>query len=221
MNCTMPAWRNQSTAHLDSHDEVIAIWPHTGAILVGGRSSRMGEPKHAMALPDGRTMMDAVGDAMRSVCRRVVVVGQTNFVRTRGYVEIADLRPTAGPLGGIEALLASSVDSQYLICPCDMPLMTADLLTQLISDSSALAMAFAFADDPAPIPLPMRLCADALPMVRWLLDSDQQAVHQLLREISADLVRVPRSAAVELQNVNTPAEFSEVCRLFHCRPAQS
>ena len=40
-----------------------AFWPHTGAVLAGGRSTRMGRPKEDVILPDGRGMAETVADA--------------------------------------------------------------------------------------------------------------------------------------------------------------
>ena len=102
-------------------------WPHTGAVLAGGAGRRMGRRKDSLALPDGRTMLAVVHSVLREVCQRVVVVGDAETDLPR----IEDLRPGQGPLGGIEALLATGDDTQYLVGPCDLPLITPSVLRRL------------------------------------------------------------------------------------------
>lgn len=107
----------------------------TGAILIGGRSTRMGTPKHAIALPDGRAMIEHVADVLRQVCPRLVVLGPDSPLP--GVPAIPDLRPGLGPLAGIEALLASGLDDTYLVVPCDMPRLTAEVLQALVDGCGA------------------------------------------------------------------------------------
>lgn len=53
----------------------ISKWPHTGAILCGGKSSRMKQPKAGILLSSGITLIEHVYLALKDVCREVVLVG--------------------------------------------------------------------------------------------------------------------------------------------------
>src|SRR3989338_1209190 len=44
---------------------------------------------------------------------------------------IPDHKPDSGPLGGIETLLSSNLDTEYLVVACDQPLLTVELLQKL------------------------------------------------------------------------------------------
>lgn len=182
-------------------------WPHTGAILAGGLSRRMGTPKQNLRItaPGGEEMrmIDAVASVMREVCCDVVILGECETLPD--LRRIADLRTGHGPLGGIEALLASGIDSQYLICPCDTPCITADVLRALTANDS-LATVLKCDDAASCEPLPARIGADALPTVRRLLDEGRRSVHGLMRTLNARGVVIPASFRVQLRNVNTPAE---------------
>ncbi|MCI0630301.1 MAG: molybdenum cofactor guanylyltransferase [Phycisphaerales bacterium] len=118
-------------------------WPHTGAVLVGGGSSRMGRPKQDIVLSDGQTMLGRVVGTLAGVCEHVVLVGvnaaeSTNLAGLdRPVRSVGDLRPGLGPLGGIEALLASGLDAEYLVCPCDVPMINARLLLKLIEPAQS------------------------------------------------------------------------------------
>jgi len=178
-------------------------WPHTGAVLAGGAGRRMGRRKDSLPLPDGRTMLAAVAAALAETCRDVVVVGDAETVMTR----IEDLRPGQGPLGGIEALLASDLDSDYLVCPCDLPLVTAALLRRLTVVTGAVATVFHVDGEPAFWPLPARISAEALFLVRGHLDGGRRAVHDLVRALDPAVIALPRDEARALANVNTPSDY--------------
>ncbi len=92
-----------------------------GAVLAGGRSSRFGSDK-ALAMLDGRTLLDHAAEALGPHCDALVVVG-------RG--EIADWpRPDMGPLGGIAGALIHAAERGYdqlLTAPVDCVRLPGDL----------------------------------------------------------------------------------------------
>lgn len=98
-----------------------------GAVLAGGRSSRFGSDK-ALAMLDGRTLLDHAWGALAPHCDAVIVVG-------RG--EIADWpRPGMGPLGGIAGALEHAAMhgfDQLLTAPVDCVRLPGDLHALLAS----------------------------------------------------------------------------------------
>ena len=181
-------------------------WTHTGAILCGGSSSRMGAPKHGLKLPDGRTMIQTIFDTMGEVSSRIVILGPKDILPEITHVH--DLREDQGPLAGIEALLASDLDEQYLVVPCDVPLITADLLRRLMIESDAMATAFRIEGSDSPESLPLRISALAHIEASRHLDSGNRSLHRLLSEVSTQTVMLSLPEANTLQNINTPEAFS-------------
>ena len=100
------------------------------AILCGGASRRMGVPKAGLLLPDGRSMIETIRDALEHLCEQVVLVGNPHGLR--GHAVVEDERPDSGPLAGIEALLRSGAASRYLVLPCDMPGIAPGALRRLM-----------------------------------------------------------------------------------------
>lgn len=92
-----------------------------GAVLAGGRSSRFGSDK-ALAMLDGRTLLDHALAALRPHCDAVVIVG-------RG--EVADWpRADMGPLGGLAGALIHAANQgldQVLTAPVDCVRLPDDL----------------------------------------------------------------------------------------------
>ena len=98
------------------HDVIEAVM---GAVLVGGSSRRMGEPK-ALIRVDGSAMVDRLGAVLRAAgCSRVVAVGPTQLAGQLEHVD--DLYPGDGPLGGVLTALSAS-GSTPLVCvvACDL-----------------------------------------------------------------------------------------------------
>jgi molybdenum cofactor guanylyltransferase len=176
----------------------------TGAIFAGGASTRMGQSKQDMVLPDGTPMVARVHEAVAAVCDRVVLVGDS--VHLRELERIADLRPGCGPLGGIEALLASGYADEYLIVPCDLPMVTAEVLGALLIETTKSATVF---EDR---PLPARVSVGVLPPVRLMLDEGRRAVWPLLDQIDAERIALRVGWAALLRNANTPADVARIER---------
>ena len=64
-------------------------WPHTGAVLAGGASRRMGQPKH-LAGKKGETWIERAVEEMGRVTSNVVIAGagalRQGLVRLRGHI---------------------------------------------------------------------------------------------------------------------------------------
>jgi molybdopterin-guanine dinucleotide biosynthesis protein A len=185
-------------------------WPHTGVVLAAGASRRMGRPKHELKLPDGRTMLEVVAGVLRDVCTRVVVAGEVET----GMQCVADLRPDQGPLGGIEAILASGLDTQYLVCPCDMPLVSGRLLQRLTGPAETGATAFQIEGEDSIRPLPARLSSVLLQTVTGLLDEQKRAVRHFLGVVGTTVITLVPDESGLLANVNTHQEYEAISRAW-------
>ena len=166
----------------------------------------MGAAKHELVLPDGRSMIDAVVGVVDELCRDVVIACGAEPIESRRR-QIADRSEGRGPLGGIDALLASGIDDEFIVCPCDVPLVTAALLARLTVPTSRPATCFHVEREPAPRPLPLRISVSAAPTVGAALDAGRRAVHQVLEALDVEIVALSAGEAALLHNVNTPEEF--------------
>jgi molybdopterin-guanine dinucleotide biosynthesis protein A len=185
-------------------------WPHTGAIVAGGASSRMGRPKADLILSDGRTMAQTIAATLSALCDRVVIVGQCEGLPH--LVRIDDRIPGLGPVGGIDALLASDIDDQYLICPCDTPMVTTSLLKQLLDDEAAAATVFQ-SDRATPFdPLPCRLRGDLRAEVQDFIARGGCALWKLMERMRPRVIPLTVDQARLLANINTPGEYRALVR---------
>lgn len=166
----------------------------------------MGVHKEDLPLPGGGTMIDRVIKALDEVCLRVVTVGG----RRHQHLEIIhDIRPGAGPLGGIEAILASGLDTQYLVCPSDTPLIAPGLLRRLTIRSDSIATIFEVEGD-RNHSLPLRISSAALDTVTAALNAGQNAIHRVLTRLDLERLTITNGEAATLMNVNTPGDYTAI-----------
>jgi molybdopterin-guanine dinucleotide biosynthesis protein A len=186
-------------------------WPHTGAILAGGESRRMGSPKEGVRLWDGRPMLEHVTGALAGLCARLVVVGQCRGHRlSDDVIRLADLHPGSGPLAGIEALLASGVDEAYLVAACDQPFLTPDLLRGLLRGDPARPCFF-LGEDGTVHPLPAYLPSSWLPAVSQAVHEERLSVRKLIAESEVSWAPLAGPEAACLASVNSRAELATWC----------
>src|SRR5579872_96035 len=111
----------------------MAEWPAndvTAFVLAGGKSSRMGRDK-AMLPWKNETLLTRTRKVAEEVAETVRIVGQMEKLSRFGQV-VEDTFRECGPLGGIQAALASSSTELNLVLAVDMPFLKADFLEYLI-----------------------------------------------------------------------------------------
>ncbi len=181
-----------------------------GAILAGGASSRMGRPKEGVPLSGGLTMIEHVLGAFAGVVDLVVVAGDcTGFsVSDRAnVVHVNDRHRGVGPLGGIEAVLASGVANGYVVATCDQPLLTPDVLRTLSGEADDRA-AFLRTEgglelDPFPGYFPATLHGS----VRAAIDAERLSVRGLIRTLNVRWLTIADTDAACLRSIDTPEDL--------------
>ena len=73
-------------------------------VLAGGKSTRMGTDKAALAL-EGRTLLEHALATLRQVAAEVAILGPKLLYSSYGVPVIEDIYPGCGPLAGIHAAL--------------------------------------------------------------------------------------------------------------------
>ena len=166
-----------------------------GAVLAGGQSLRFGSDK-ALAMLDGRTLLDRAVTALSDLCDAVVVV----VGRTSAPVLVLPDRPRAGmgPLGGLAAALHHAGEGGYTaVLSCSV-------------DSLGLDAGLRDALEPAPAyvssqPVIGLWPASASPVLDALLAGEgRHSMRSFAEAIGARPVQLARNPA----NINTPADLA-------------
>ena len=106
-----------------------------GALLAGGRSSRMGSAKATLVV-GGMTLAARAAATLRQVAADCVQVGG-EAIPGLGLPLWPDLRVDCGPAAGIEAALAGAAPSPIVVLAVDLPLVPAGLLIHALEETRA------------------------------------------------------------------------------------
>jgi molybdenum cofactor guanylyltransferase len=192
---------------MHSYNVIIFRMKCAGFVLAGGRSSRMGSDKALLPFK-GATLVEYVAAQVHQAAGNVTLVADPARNSYLSYPVITDIYPARGTLSGIHAALAASDAEWNLIVACDMPDVSASLLTSILERAES---GTAHAVIPAgPSGLPEPLCAAynrrAIDAIERALDRDIRKVMDALIGLEIDLWQVPDSR--HFHNLNTPAEWS-------------
>jgi molybdopterin-guanine dinucleotide biosynthesis protein A len=186
-----------------------------GVILNGGHSSRMGQAKGMMLMPDGRTALAWVAAALSLCCNQILVVGghaptPEQLPLTHNYHP--DDEPDCGPIGGLATVARLACADAFLIASCDQSLIARAPLARLRSANSSAIRLFQSTDP-----------ADFFPFPGWyplsiLRTHVLEATHrppslkQLLLRVDVEYVPISPAVCHFLTGANTPVEFAELAR---------
>ena len=188
--------------------------PAAAVILAGGRSKRMGRPKHALRIGKA-CVLDLLAERLRRVFPRVYVsVGLRPIRLPAGARAVRDLAPGQGPLAGLHAAFAGTREKRIFLVACDMPLVSEALIRLLWK--RARGKSGAVPAGPRGVEPLCGFYARALaPEIRRKLERGERSVYSLARV--PGMVRVPWSVVRKADPhdrsflpMNTPREWRRV-----------
>jgi molybdopterin-guanine dinucleotide biosynthesis protein A len=179
--------------------------PPIGAVLAGGRGVRIGGEKATVMLA-GRPLISYPLAALQQVLDDVVVVAKASTALPELGVDVwTEPEEPRHPLQGIVTALRAAGDRPVVICPCDLPLLSADTVRRLAQDARrAQAVIVRAAGTWQPLLGCYRPQAldDLAGMLRLHPDRSLQRAVGALVWLPVDV------AEEELCNVNTPGEVA-------------
>ncbi len=107
--------------------------PLWGCVLIGGKSSRMGQAKHLIC-DKGLTWVEKAVATLGNKVERVVISGAGELPKSlHAYEQLADIQGLEGPIAGILSVMRTWPDTSWLVTACDMPEMNESALDWLLS----------------------------------------------------------------------------------------
>lgn len=180
-----------------------------GIVLAGGLSSRFGSPK-AFAEWEGRPFYELSLAALEPFCEECIVVTRPELVDRfpEDLLVMTDIEPFIGqgPIAGILSGMENLRAERYIVLPCDMPYMTADIIGRLLECHSSGVTAVVL--DGKYHPLVSVWDAVALPDLREALENGKRRVMDVqekhgVRWIEGELLTEDDASRL-FMNANTP-----------------
>jgi len=107
--------------------------PVWGCVLIGGRSSRMGRPKHLLRRA-GRTWLELTVQKLMTRVDGVVLSGRGEIPGTLAALPVVPDAPgLQGPLAGLVAVFRWRPGVSWLVSACDLPELDGGALDWLLS----------------------------------------------------------------------------------------
>lgn len=187
--------------------------PVFGCVLIGGRSTRMGCPKHLLPDADGagRTWLHRTVSALEACCSQVVLAGRGDVPEDLRYLpHLPDSPGTKGPTAGLLAAMRWAPRATWLLTACDLPLLSRQAVSWVLSQRRPGVWAL----------LPRVLEGGAVePLLAWYDFRCRKAIesiaawsHSGLREISrhpkSRIVKVPVELVDAWKDADTPEAAS-------------
>jgi molybdenum cofactor guanylyltransferase len=183
--------------------------PVFGLILAGGASTRMQRDKAALQY-HGKAQIEWAFELASGLCTATFVSvrpDQRLDAARAHFPQVVDRQPGAGPIAGIAAALETQPKAAWLVLACDLPFLTAAVLSRLMDerDPQRVATAYRSAHDGLPEPLCAIWEPHSREAVLAYLAAGKQCPRKFLINSDAKLIDLPDARA--LDNVNTLAEY--------------
>jgi molybdopterin-guanine dinucleotide biosynthesis protein A len=182
----------------------------TGALLAGGKSTRMGSDK-ALLLLEGMPLIRHVAATMQQCFDDVMII--SDRVQDYGFLGLPifpDIIQDCGPLGGIHSALVRSKAEAVFVSSCDTPFISPELVRYICAHGSDV-------DVKIPLwkgmlhPLCGLYSRRLITEIELKLDAGELMVQGLVRDCPS--ITVPIEASLPfyrdnlLANVNLPGEY--------------
>lgn len=171
-------------------------------VLGGGKSSRMGRDKALLEL-QGETLLARTIRLGESLGASQVLVSRNQ----PGFIK--DQIKDAGPMAGISAGLSHCDSRWMLVLPVDMPLLSPEALTPLLTETLGAQQAGFIEGFPLPVLL------ENSPTLKSALErtltaaTSSRSLQRLWQQLGLRQLSLPISPA--FQNCNDPASFAAIC----------
>ncbi len=198
--------------YLEKIEAFQTVW---GCILIGGKSSRMGQPKHLLQYGTGLTWLETQVASLAKLTDQIVLSGKGDIpVSLQHLSRISDVANAEGPLAGILAAMRWNPHVSWLFCACDMPHIDSPAIKWLLDckkpgvwgivphhpGTGKLEPLFAFYD---------RRCRN---LFETLLQTGDMRPSVITENDKIHTPRLPEHLADSLENCNTPDDVANLHR---------
>ena len=191
-----------------------------GFVTAGGRSSRMGRDKAWLPV-GGRPMIERAIDALRAVSESVSIIANGDEYLRLGLPVIKDSNPGIGPIEAIRTALANSQTPSAVLLGCDLPFVSAELLSFIVGLSDpkdGYEAVVPVGKDSRLEPLCAVYSTSALASVEGMVERGDRKVSLLFERVRTRFVPFEEiehlaGSALFFENINTPQEYEMALRL--------
>lgn len=196
-------------------DERVARIPIWACILIGGKSSRMGQPKHLIEDEHNVTWLERTTNILRPLVDGVVVSGAGLLPDKLADIDrLVDIPKVVGPLTGILAAMRWQPLVTWMFVACDMPHITPEAIHWLLLKrrSGCWGRVPRLAGNKHCEPLLAWYDFRAAQLFEEKNNSGNLRIGGVASHLKIDNPVIPETLAYGWQNVNTPEQLKTARR---------
>lgn len=179
----------------------------TGAILAGGRGSRMGGQDKGLVSLNGQPLYAYIAERLKPQVNRLVINANRHLdiYRQSNLPVITDLTPDfSGPLAGMQAVLAEITTDWVIFVPCDVPSFPKNLVQKMWKEKGDAIACYA-SDTHREHPTFTLLHRSVEPQLTQYLNNGDRKLMLFMQKVSAKCI-VFSSETGAFANLNTPED---------------
>ena len=185
----------------------------TVQIMLGGKSTRMGQDKALVTL-GGRTLLEWAVERWQNYGGGLQLsVGSPDRAQLapEGVPAVADIYSERGPMGGLHAGLLVCKTPLLLLAAVDCPFLSEKEAEPLVA-AIGQADACVYTIDGRPQPLFGLYRVECVKLAEEMLVRGENRMNGLLKQVNT--VYIPVQQEAPFRNLNTPEELAEAQRTF-------
>jgi molybdenum cofactor guanylyltransferase len=181
----------------------------TVSILCGGKSSRM-ESEKGLVLWRNKAFIEHIIEAVLPITNNIQLITNTQEYNHLSYPKVNDIIAEKGPLGGIYSALESTKTELNLILSCDIPLISTEILLELIQKHNLKTDISILADELKIHPLIGVYNRSILTIIKQSIEENDLKMMHLLEKVNHQIIKVGSDKTDQLKNINTISELKEL-----------
>jgi molybdopterin-guanine dinucleotide biosynthesis protein A len=164
----------------------------------------------------GQPLVQHALGLLEPLCDSLLISANDDRYRSLGHPVVYDKITGAGPLAGLCAALKHSSTRDNLVIPCDMPLLTREMLDYLLCAVRDQIAVIPVHPDGQAEPLCGYYSTEIIPVMEKQLEQGNYKLTDMLREAGAFFLKLDETLPFYdphiFTNLNTPADLRNVDR---------
>lgn len=185
----------------------------TGAVLAGGKSTRMGTDKAFVRLRRQTLIEACLSVLSRCFTRNIIIANQPDAFVKLGPPVFPDELVGCGPMGGIHSALRHASTEAVFVVACDMPFLDAGLIRAMAMAGEGFDGVVARLEERFE-PLHALYQKRALPVIELQIAAGEYSLQKLVPRLNMKVIGETELAQFGkwqrcFRNVNTPEELAK------------
>jgi len=178
-------------------------------ILCGEKKSHI-QPEKGLVLFQKKPFVEHIIQAILPITDKIQLITNAKEYDYLAYEKVPDIILHKGPLGGIYTALSHSETEFNLILSCDIPLISTELLTELIDKHNEEAQVTVFASESRLHPLIGIYSKKILSTIKSAIDLDELKMSDLLAKIPHQMIKIEESENFHLTTIHSADELNDM-----------